>query len=97
MPEPELLERLVPTTGMNRDYLAHKLATYKVVEGEPEKGASGGRRKARKEGKRGGRPRVYGPVFVEVLKAIWQDHGQMCGKLLAPMIRSMIQGRPVSA
>jgi hypothetical protein len=36
----ELLERLVPTTGMNRDCLAHKLATYQAVEG-PERGKAG--------------------------------------------------------
>ena len=92
----ELLDRLVPTTGMNRDYLAHKLATYKAAETAPEKGKSGNRRKTRERGKRGGRPVVYGPVFLEVLRAIWEDHGQMCGKLLAPMIRSMIDFLAVS-
>jgi hypothetical protein len=86
----ELLDRLVPTTGMNRDYLAHKLATYQVAEAAAVKDTGGHRRKPRKRGKRGGRPRVYDGVFVGVLSAIWQDHGQMCGKLLAPMIRSMI-------
>jgi hypothetical protein len=86
----ELLDRLVATTGMNRDYLAHKLANYKATESAPVKGKSGNKQKTRERGKRGGRPPVYGPAFVRVLISIWQDHGQMCGKLLVPMIRSMI-------
>jgi hypothetical protein len=52
--------------------------------------AASGSGERRAEGKRGGRPPVYDAAFVWVLIAIWQDHGQMCGKLLAPMIRSMV-------
>ncbi|WP_010262427.1 hypothetical protein [Treponema primitia] len=28
---------------------------------------------------------------MKALAAIWEDHGWMCGKLLAPLIRSMIE------
>jgi hypothetical protein len=52
----ELLDRLVPTTGLNRDYLAHKLGSYKAAGVAP---AKGGKRKRRADGKRGGRPAIY--------------------------------------
>jgi hypothetical protein len=85
----EILDRLVPVTGMNRDYLATALGRYgkdaAVGEGKPQ-----GKRKPRPEGKRGGRPPKYGAEFVKLLMAIWYDHGRPWGKLLVPMIRGMI-------
>ncbi|MDR1306742.1 MAG: hypothetical protein LBK74_04120, partial [Treponema sp.] len=52
----ELLDRLVPVTGLNRSYLATALGNYRnkaVSDGRRQKGA----RKERSEWKRGGRPR----------------------------------------
>ena len=75
----EILDRLVPVTGMNRDYLATVLGRYgkdAPVGGCPPKG----KRKARVEGKRGGRPPQYGSDFVKVLTNIWYDHGRPCGR-----------------
>ena len=71
----EILDRLVPVTGMNRDYLATLLGTSGKGAGSGERKA-GGKREARPEGKRGGRPPVYGKDFVKVLTAIWYDHGR---------------------
>jgi hypothetical protein len=91
-----LLDRLMAVTGLNRDYLAHILANYRetaevVIDGKPVKLKAVVKRKAREAGKRGGRPSEYGTeAFVKVLIAIWEDHGQMCGKLLVPLIRSTI-------
>ena len=85
----EILDRLVPVTGMNRDYLATLLGTSGKGAGSGERKA-GGKREPRPEGKRGGRPPVYGKDFVKVLTAIWYDHGRPCGKLLVPMLRRMI-------
>jgi len=85
----ELLDRLVPVTGLNRSYLATALGTYGKQE-EFEKPEKKGKRKQRLAGKRGGRPVKYGETFYKVLTAIWDEYGKPCGKLLIPMIRGMI-------
>ncbi|GMO41569.1 MAG: hypothetical protein Ta2F_17520 [Termitinemataceae bacterium] len=79
----KILARLVPVCGMNRDYLAHKLSTYKdqaevVIDGKTV--ILKKCKKKRGVGKHGGRPPKYDAVFVKVLTAIWSDHGQQCGK-----------------
>jgi hypothetical protein len=85
----KILAELAGTTGLNRDHLAHVLANY--AKKQPVEIDGRKPRKAREEGKRGGRPPVYGTEeFIGVLTRIWRDHGQPCGKLLAPMIREMI-------
>jgi hypothetical protein len=85
----ELLDRLVPVTGLNRSYLATALGNYgKKANGDGT--ARKGKRKERPEGKRGGRPVKYGEALAKVLSAIWVDFGKPCGKLLVPMIRGMI-------
>jgi hypothetical protein len=48
-------------------------------------------RKERGQGKRGYRPPKYQQeAFIRVLTRIWEDPRQPCGKLLAAMIRGMI-------
>ena len=92
----KILDELAGTTGLNRDHLAHVLASYgKKWKGEDE--GNGGVPKARRSrterapGKRGGRPPKYqDPSFIRVLTRIWEDHGRPCGKLCAAMIRGMI-------
>jgi len=87
----ELLDRLEPVTGLNRDYLATALSRYgrRGADGEGAKDGRKGRRQ-RPVGKRGGRPVKYGQEFVGVLGAIWLEYGRPCGKLLVPMIRDLI-------
>jgi hypothetical protein len=82
----ELLDRLVPVTGMNRSYLATALSTY----GKKDNSGAKGKRKPRPADKRGGRPVKYGKDFTRVLCMIWDGFGKPCGKLLVPMIRSII-------
>ncbi|GHU41433.1 hypothetical protein FACS1894190_09530 [Spirochaetia bacterium] len=89
----KILARLVPVCGMNRDYLAHKLSTYKdqaevVIDGKTVILKKG--KKKRGAGKHGGRPPKYDAVFVKVPTAIWSDYGRQCGKLLVPFIRQTI-------
>ena len=82
----KILGELTGTTGLNRDHLAHVLASYgkSAGEGRPV-------RRKREPGKRGGRPPKYqDPAFIRVLTRIWEDHGRPCGKLCAAMIRGMI-------
>jgi hypothetical protein len=92
----KILAELAGTTGLNRDHLAHVLANYAKeqpaeIDGKTVDAAGRRLRKEREEGKRGGRPPLYGTQeFICVLTRIWMDHGQPCGKLLAPMIREMI-------
>ena len=85
----ELLDQLVPVTGLNRRYLATTLSTYCLKE-DSVKPKKKGRRKERPEGKRGGRHVKYGEDFVKVLTAIWDEYGKPCGKLLIVMIRGMM-------
>ena len=84
----ELLDRLVPVTGMNRSYLATTLGNYGRKE-ESTKVQEKGRRAVRPLEKRGGRPVKYGEDLVKVLERIWDEYGKPCGKLLVPMIRGM--------
>jgi hypothetical protein len=85
----ELLDRLVPVTGMNRSYLATALGNYSRKE-DVTKPQNKGKRKPRPLGKRGGRPVKYGEAFVKVLSTIWDEYGKPCGKLLVPMIHGMM-------
>ena len=85
----ELLDRLVPVTGLNRSYLATALSTYGRKGDLPKPGRKG-KRKQRPQGKRGGRPVKYGESFTALLSRIWDEYGKPCGKLLVPMIRSII-------
>jgi hypothetical protein len=85
----ELLDRLVPVTGMNRSYLSTALGKYVKQEGHTNAFMKG-KRKQRPQGKRGGRPQKYGDEFTKVLCAIWKQFGKPCGKLLVPMIHLMI-------
>jgi hypothetical protein len=90
----KILDEVAGTTGLNRDHLAHVLASY-GKQGDVEAGGKGGVPKARRKrgwGKGGGRPPKYqDPVFIRVLTRIWEDHGRPCGKLLASLIRGMIE------
>jgi hypothetical protein len=82
----EILDRLVPVTGMNRDYMATVSGRYVPKES----GARTGRKK-RAEGNRGGRPQVYrSAAFVKALAGIWDFFGYPCGKLLAPLVRANV-------
>ena len=85
----ELLDRLVPVTGLNRSYLATTLGNYSRKEDSTEPQEKG-RRAVRPLGKRGGRPVKYGEDIVKVLTAVWDEYGKPCGKLLVPMIRGMM-------
>ena len=89
----KILDEVAGTTGLNRDHLAHVPASY-GKRGGGEAGGKGGAPKVcgkRGPGKRGGRPPKYqDPAFTAVLERIWGDHGRPCGKLLAAMIRGMI-------
>jgi hypothetical protein len=90
-----ILDELTEVAGWNRDYLATRLTNYTekvsmTMEGVPVKLKAVRSRKSRAEGKRGGRPVVYKADFVKVLTDVWADHGQMCGKLLVPAIKGMI-------
>jgi hypothetical protein len=95
----ELLDRLVPVTGLNRSYLATALATaLGRYDRNPEAAKPGrkGKRAVHPEGKRGGRPVKYGEGFVKVLNAIWDEYGKPGGRtegsrLLVPMIGGMIE------
>jgi hypothetical protein len=93
----KILDEYAQTLEYNRDYLAHLLTnwgktryahsggkTVRLIAKEPAKG----RKNA--SGKKTGRPEKYHKVFVDTLKDIWKFFDCQCGKLLAPLIRGMI-------
>ena len=49
------------------------------------------KKQPRPAGTRTGHPVIYGEEFVKILRAVWDDYGKPCGKLLVPMTGSMIQ------
>ena len=93
----KILEEHSKTLGMNRDYLAHKLANwgktrYATVNGKPVKFVAAEPSRGRSSALRGaktGRPEKYHKAFVKVLAAIWDFFDCPCGKLLAPLLRSV--------
>jgi hypothetical protein len=94
----KILDEYTVTLGYNRDYLANLLANwgktvYAISGGKPvkyaAKPASEGRKKA-SNGKKTGRPEKYNPAFVKVLSAVWDFFDFPCGKLLAPLLRGII-------
>jgi hypothetical protein len=89
----KILDELTGTTGLNRDHLAHVLASSGKQGGGEAVGKGGGSkgRGKRSPGKRGGKPPKYQEgAFIGVLTRIWGDHERPCGKLLAAMIPGMI-------
>ena len=94
----KILDEYVLTLGLNRDYLAHLLtnlgkAKYAVSDGKPvrlvAKEPSKKRRKAQ-SGTKTGRPEKYHAAFVASLTTIWELFDFQCGKLLAPLIRGIL-------
>jgi hypothetical protein len=93
----KILDEVAGTTGLNRDHLAHVLASYgkkQTAKGKGQAGTGEARpaRRKREPGKRGGEdpPKYQEKAFVALLTRIWEDHGRPCGKLLAPLIRGII-------
>ena len=92
----QILDGLAGTTGLNRDHLAHVLASYRKKQavrtgGERVVLEARAPRGKRRSGKRGGRPPKYqDAAFIRLLTRVWEDHGRPCGKLLAAIIRGMI-------
>ena len=94
----KILDEYAQTLEYNRDYLACLLANwgktrYTVSGGKPVKFAAKEPVKGRLKacgGKKTGRPVKYHKAFAEVLKAVWELFDYQCGKLLAPLIRGMM-------
>jgi hypothetical protein len=81
----ELPGRLAPVTGLNRSCLATAPGAYDRCQEALKPGSKGGR-KARPEGKRGGRPVKYGEGFVKVLIAVRDEFGKPCGRTEGPQL-----------
>jgi hypothetical protein len=79
----KILDKAAGTAGLNRDHLAHALASCGKKQAE-QSAARETRRARRKQGQRGGRPPKYHQAFAVLLTRIWEDYGRPCGKLPAP-------------
>ncbi|MDR1286699.1 MAG: hypothetical protein LBK08_03735, partial [Treponema sp.] len=85
----KILEEVAGTTGLNRDHLAHVLASYGKKQAVTGEARPAGRKRG--PGKCGGRPPKYQEqAFAVLLTRIWEDYGRPCGKLLAPLIGGII-------
>ena len=94
----KILDEYATTLGYNRDYLAHLLTNwgkirYALSQGKSVKYIAKPLVKSRNKapgGRKTGRPEKYHNAFVEVLTAIWELFDFQCGKLLAPLVKGMI-------
>ena len=94
----KILNEYSRTLDYNRDYLAHLLANwekikYSVVDGKSIKYVAKEPAKHRQKpvtGKKTGRPEKYNKMFLKVLIDIWELFDCQCGKLMAPLMRGMI-------
>jgi len=94
----QILQEYTLTLGYNRDYLALLLrnwgkSRYAFWSGKKLKFVAKPPAEDRKKtsgGKKTGRPQKYHKGFVEVLWKIWEFFDFQCGKLLAPLMRGMI-------
>jgi hypothetical protein len=94
----KILDEYAQLLGHNRDYLAHLLANW----GKTRYALSGGKSvkyiaqppvKAPYKapmGKKSGRPEKYHKAFVTVLSYLWEFFDFQCGKLLAPLVKGMM-------
>jgi hypothetical protein len=94
----KILDEYAGTLGHNRDYLANLLTNWGKTRYAPSKGELvkyvakpplKSRQKA-SGSKKAGRPEKYHKAFVKALSDIWEFFDYQCGKLLAPLIRGMI-------
>ena len=94
----KILNEYSRTLNYNRDYLAHILANwekirYSFVDGKSIKYVAKEPVKHRQKlqnGKKTGRPEKYNKAFLKVLIEIWELFDCQCGKLMAPLMRGMI-------
>jgi hypothetical protein len=95
----QILGEYAQTLGYNRDYLALLLRNwgktrYSCSGGKTlkfvAKAPSQGHKKAA-GGKKTGRPPKYHKDFLQTLAAIWEFFDFPCGKLMAPLIRGIIE------
>ena len=94
----KMLDEYASLLEYNRDYLAHLLTNwgktrYAELGGKPVKLTAKPPVEGRKKacgGKKTGRPEKYRPAFVKTLTDVWEFFDFQCGKLLAPLIRGVI-------
>jgi len=95
----KILDEYTLTLDLNRDYLAYLLSNWGTARYLPSdtktvkyvaKPPAEGRHKAPKAIKQGGRPEKYHKAFVQILTAIWEFFDFQCGKLMAPMLKGML-------
>ena len=93
-----ILDEYARTLGLNRDYLACLLTNwgktrYAPSGGKPVKYTAKPPEKGQYKAQGGiktGRPETYHTAFVKTLSGLWEFFDFQCGKLLAPLLRGMI-------
>jgi hypothetical protein len=88
-----ILDEFVATSGYNRKYALHILANWgktRLVNVEGVVVALKAEKPKKPRKSRGGRPKKYGDEVIAAVCRIWEFFDYQCGKLLAPLIRLMI-------
>ncbi|MDR2629493.1 MAG: hypothetical protein LBC60_01065, partial [Spirochaetaceae bacterium] len=99
----KLLDEYTVTLGYNRDYLAYILSNWSKIRyvrvggktvkiiAKPTPQRGGKARETASSGRKAGRRPTYrGKAFMALLRDIWDLFDRLCGKLLAPMLRLML-------
>jgi hypothetical protein len=91
----KILDEFTATTGYNRKYAVHILKNHGrtvsgTADGKPVKYRAGKPKKDVKSRGGGGRPKKYGDDVIGAVCRVWEFFDYQCGKLLAPLIRLMI-------
>jgi hypothetical protein len=89
----KILDEFIAGTGYNRKYALHLLANWGktkqlTIDGKAVKLTAKKPKKAKAN--KGGRPKKYGDDVIAVVCKIWEFFDYQCGKLLAPLIKLMI-------
>lgn len=85
-----ILDEFVAATGYNREYAATLLRKYGVTRILVSAGVVKELVTTKKRRKPGGRPKIYGPAETKILILLWSRLGFLCGKRLAPLLRTIL-------
>jgi len=85
-----MLDEFVAATGYNRAYAATLLRNYGLRKNIPRKGGTIRVVTTKRKRTAGGRPKIYRKAETDMLTILWSKLGFLCGKRLAPVLRTIV-------
>lgn len=86
----KMLDEFVAATKYNRGYAATLLRSYGLKKTIPGKGGTTRLVTTKRKRTAGGRPKIYGKAETAMLRLLWGKLGFLCGKRLAPVLRTIV-------